>query len=123
MFEKFNREQIQKLPLYVSRHHSGEKIFNLDGLSLPVMTYLFGTALNVINYADYETMITFVLALVLLHNIENTDFAYKDLRNDFGRHIIDAILAFTKDQSFPYEEELANSIMRIKINIGRRYSD
>jgi guanosine-3',5'-bis(diphosphate) 3'-pyrophosphohydrolase len=53
--------------------------------------------------------------VALLHDtLEDTNTSYAELADYFGTEIAQAVLALTKDDQLPYEEQMRDSIDRIK---------
>ena len=57
----------------------------------------------------------FAVQVALLHAvIEDTPCTYQELRDRFNEPIADAVLALTKNEQLPWEEQIPDSLRRIK---------
>ena len=57
---------------------------------------------------------TFAIQCALLHDtIEDTAVTYEDIVANFGKKIADGVLALTKNESLPKEEQMQDSLNRI----------
>src|SRR5690606_33419343 len=59
--------------------------------------------------------IGFAVQIALLHDtIEDTSTNFEELENKFGIEIAKAVLALTKNSALPKDEQMQDSLMRIK---------
>lgn len=55
-----------------------------------------------------------VLAAILHDTIEDTPVKLEDLENQYGRKVAQGVWALTKDENLPKEQQMADSIQKIK---------
>lgn len=78
-----------------------------------VTSEVFGLMINSREDFDYNLM----LACALLHDTieDNPDVTYELLIEKFGKNIADGVLALTKDESLPKDQQMPDSLARIKV--------
>jgi guanosine-3',5'-bis(diphosphate) 3'-pyrophosphohydrolase len=98
---------------------AGEKHFlqNVPGIKANYLLHLSNVAMEVLmaahNSANFN--VDFAVQVALLHDtLEDTNTSYAELADYFGTEIAQAVLALTKDDQLPYEEQMRDSIDRIK---------
>lgn len=81
------------------------------------LVHLAGVTMEVMT-ADRFTQnfdLDFAVQVALLHDvIEDTPCTYEELRDRFNKPIADAVLALTKDEQLPREEQIPDSLARIR---------
>lgn len=96
---------------------NGQKGQKVPGTNLPYDVHISCVAMEVLN-AGYNTPgfnISFAIQAALLHDtIEDTETSFTDLKNRFGESVANAVLALTKNKALPDEDQMADSLRRIK---------
>ncbi|MFC2124040.1 HD domain-containing protein [Bacteroidota bacterium] len=106
----------QKALTFAATKHM-EKGQTVPGTDLPYTVHLSNVAMEILvagsNTPDFNT--TFAVQVALLHDtLEDTSTTYEELRERFGTDIADAVQALSKNQDLPKEEQMDDSIQRIK---------
>lgn len=111
-----NQDKINEVLLYASIKHGKQKMKQPD---VSYVTHLQGVCLEAIsgclNSDDASIDLEKVIILALLHDtIEDTDATYEDVKDRFGKSVADGVLALTKNYSLAHEEQMPDSLKRIK---------
>lgn len=99
---------------------AGEKHYNhkMPDIKANYLVHLSNVAMEVLiaSYHSKNFDINYAVQVALLHDtLENTDTNYAELEDEFGTAIAQGVLALTKDEYLPIEEQMPDSIARIKI--------
>ena len=89
----------------------------VPGTDLPYVVHLSNVAMEVMIANSFTPNFNLGLAVqvALLHdNIEDTKTSFTDLKNKFGESVAYAVAALTKNKALPDEEQMADSLRRIK---------
>lgn len=89
----------------------------VKGTKLPYVVHLSNVAMEILLAATHSENfdLEFALPVALLHDtIEDTSVTFKELKEKFGDEIAEAVLALSKDERLPKEEQIPDSIKRIK---------
>jgi (p)ppGpp synthase/HD superfamily hydrolase len=101
---------------FASRKHQ-EKRQKVKGTRLPYVVHLSNVAMEIM-IAALQTnnfILLFAVQVALLHDtIEDTDTTFEELKEEFGKDVANAVLALSKDKKLPKEEQLIDTINRIK---------
>ena len=94
-----------------------EKNQYVTGTILPYMMHLSNVAMEIfmaaLNTENFN--LGFAVQVALLHDIlEDTDTTYDEVKEKFGIDISNAVLALSKNDNLPKEEQILNSLARIK---------
>ena len=90
---------------------------NIPGTNLPYVVHLSNVAMEILIASLYTTKfdLCFAVQIALLHDtIEDTSTNFEELENKFGIEIAKAVLALTKNSALPKDEQMQDSLMRIK---------
>ena len=94
-----------------------EKEQNVPGTDLPYVVHLSNVAMEIIiasSNADNFNL-GFAVQVALLHDtIEDTSADFGELENKFGVEIAKAVFALTKNSELPKEQQMPDSLTRIK---------
>ena len=107
---------VNKAIFFAGEKHKGHEMFNPVGM--PYSAHYFGVALNAIKFAamtgeniDWDLL----LCSSILHDtLEDTTATYEELESNFGKEIAQGVLALTKNPNLPYEEQMPDSLKRIR---------
>lgn len=59
--------------------------------------------------------IDYAVQCAMLHDtIEDTEITYQNIEFEFGKHVADGVLALTKNEELPKDQQMIDSIKRIK---------
>ena len=94
-----------------------EKKQKVPGTSLPYVVHLSNVAMEIIiaahNTDNFD--LGFAVQVALLHDtMEDTATDFGELENMFGMEIAKAVSALTKDKGLPKEQQMLDSLSRIK---------
>jgi (p)ppGpp synthase/HD superfamily hydrolase len=108
------QEQYKKALRFAARRHEGQKV---PGTDLPYLVHVIAVATEVI-VAGYQTPgfnIGFAAEVALLHDtIEDTGCTFAEVESSFDAATANAVLSLTKFSNLPKEEQIPDSIRRIK---------
>ena len=94
--------------------HKDAKYF-LDDKELPYYHHCYIVADIVKNYAENNINKSFAEILAYLHDsIEDTKITYDFLQNNFNKEIADGVFALTKNSNLPHDQQIIDSLNRIK---------
>ncbi len=108
-----NLEKFYDTLLFAIRAHQGQKMkYPCD---VDYSAHIFGVALTAFEFAKDENVnFDLVVSVALLHDtIEDTSVTYQDIENQFGKEIADGVLALTKNENLPKEQQMEDSLNRI----------
>ena len=107
----------QKAILFATaKHHDiGQKV---PGTDLPYLVHLSNVTMEIIFASqfssDFDT--SFAVQLALLHDtLEDTDTTFEELSSVFSPSVAEGVLALSKNKSLPKQDQLSDSIERIKL--------
>jgi (p)ppGpp synthase/HD superfamily hydrolase len=108
------QERYKNALRFAASRHEGQK---LPGTDLPYLVHVIAVAVEVIvagNHApDFNT--GFAAEVALLHDtIEDTACTFAEVESHFGTSTANAVLSLTKFSNLPREEQIPDSIRRIK---------
>ncbi len=101
---------------FAARKHdaSGEKV---KGTDLPYLVHVVNVAMEILIAAPQSGEFDLALAVqvALLHDtVEDTNTTIEEIEQLFGHHIAVGVQALTKDESLPEDEQIKDSVRRIK---------
>lgn len=110
--QKYYQEAIK----FASLKHS-EKGQKVPGTNLPYDVHISNVAMEIIiagfNTQDFD--LGFAIQVALLHDtIEDTATDWEELASKFGIEIADAVSALTKNEKLPKEQQMLDSLSRIR---------
>ena len=94
-----------------------EKEQKVPGTDLPYVVHLSNVAMEIIIAASYTNNFNlgFAVQVALLHDtIEDTSTGFEELEKKFGIEIATAVSALTKNSDLPKEQQMQDSLTRIK---------
>ncbi len=113
MSSTWTQDSYIKAYRFAATAHLGQ-IFH--GTDLPYLFHVTLVCMEVIAALAHEDDLDGDLAIqcALLHDVlEDTDATYEMLASAFGKKVADGVLALTKDESLPKEEQMRDSLERI----------
>jgi len=89
----------------------------VKGTDLPYVVHLANVAMEVLmaasNTKDFN--LNYAIQMALLHDtIEDTATTYQEIQENFGLDIAIGVLALTKNEELPKEQQIQDSLNRIK---------
>ncbi len=113
MGSAWSQESYIKAYRFAAEAHQGQLF---PGTELPYLMHVSLVCMEVIAALANETDLDGDLAIqcALLHDvIEDTAVTHEMLAAGFGKDVADGVLALTKDESLPKEEQMRDSLERI----------
>lgn len=107
----------QKALIFATSKHM-EKGQKVPGTDLPYVVHLSNVAMEIIIAASNSVNFNlgFAVQVALLHDtIEDTSTKIEELENKFGTEIAQAVSALTKNSNLPKDEQMQDSLSRIKV--------
>lgn len=106
----------QQAIIFATTKHmeQGQKV---PGTDLPYVVHLSNVAMEIIIAASNSENFNlgFAVQVALLHDIiEDTSTTYEEIENKFGDDIAKAVSALTKNNDLPIDQQMQDSITRIK---------
>jgi len=89
----------------------------VPGTNMPYIVHLTSVCMEVMAVLNDGNNYDVILAIqaALLHDvIEDTDVTFEQLKNEFGMSTANAVLALTKNKSLTKQQQLSDSLRRIK---------
>lgn len=106
----------QKAILFATQKHV-EQNQTVPGTNLPYVVHLSNVAMEVI-IASFHTEnfnLDYAVQVALLHDtIEDTSTEFEEIEEKFGLQIAKAVAALTKNSDLPKEEQMPDTLERIK---------
>lgn len=90
---------------------------NVPGTDLPYVVHLSNVGMEVLiaNTSTEKFNVSLAIQTALLHDtIEDTDTTFAEVEQNFGTEVANAVMALTKNQALPKEQQMMDSLMRIK---------
>jgi guanosine-3',5'-bis(diphosphate) 3'-pyrophosphohydrolase len=90
----------------------------VKGTNLPYVVHLSNVAMEIFMAAKHTRRfdLIFAVQLALLHDtLEDTETTPEEIIELFGKAVADGVSALSKDKDLPKEEQLSDSLQRIKI--------
>lgn len=110
-----NQNKCNEALLFASIKHEGQKMMQPN---VSYVTHLQGVCLEAISgclNGDIDVNLEKVIILSLLHDtLEDTETTYDEIEIKFGKDIAEGVKALTKDENLPKDEQINDSIERIK---------
>lgn len=115
MGDFFMLNNIEDVMMYASIAHKDQKMMEPE---VPYLTHVFGVFLNVVEayYNGNEKFdLDYALKVAILHDtIEDTSLTYENIKEKYGKDIADGVLALSKNKKIKKEDQIIDSIERIK---------
>jgi guanosine-3',5'-bis(diphosphate) 3'-pyrophosphohydrolase len=112
---KYNLQTLyQKAIRFAGEKHGDQK---MPSSKASYLVHLANVAMEVAVAADKtdEFDLAFAVQVALLHDvIEDSPTSYDEVKKSFSEPIADAVLALTKDENLPIEDQIPDSLKRIK---------
>ena len=89
----------------------------VPGTELPYVVHLSNVAMEILmaNANTENFNVALAIQAALLHDtIEDTDTTFSEVEENFGLDVANAVMALTKNESLPKEEQMMGSLQRIK---------
>lgn len=106
----------QKTIKFAAGKH-GEMNQTIPGTNLPYVVHLSNVAMEIL-LAAQETKdfdLRYAIQIALLHDtLEDTTTTFEELQETFSSEVAQAVLALTKNEDMPKDEQMADSLTRIK---------
>ena len=106
----------QKAIKFAAAKHA-EQNQTVPGTNLPYVVHLSNVAMEIL-IASFNTEnldVDFAVQVALLHDtIEDTSTTFDELEREFGTDIAKAVQALTKNTDLPKEQQMIDSLKRIK---------
>lgn len=81
----------------------------------PYYEHCFAVAEIIKTHVKEKIDFDYACTLAYLHDsIEDTDVTYDYLLKEFGKNVADGVFALTKNKEIPYENQIEDSVVRIK---------
>lgn len=98
---------------------AGEKHYShkMPAVKANYLVHLSNVAMEVLIASFYTKNfdVNFAVQVAILHDtLEDTDTSFMELETEFGSKIAQGVLALTKDEYVPLQEQMTDSIARIK---------
>lgn len=95
-----------------------EKNQTIPSSKLPYSVHLSNVSMEIL-VAAYHTEafnLSFAVLLALLHDtLEDTQTSFEEIEENFGKQVADGVLALTKNHKLPKNEQMLDSLHRIKL--------
>jgi (p)ppGpp synthase/HD superfamily hydrolase len=111
----FSQDLYKRALDFAAAAHGDQKV---PGTEHPYVTHLAKVAMETIAACQADPKLDADLAIpcALLHDaIEDAGVSYDDIRQAFGSAVADGVRALTKDGSLPKEQQMADSLERIRL--------
>ena len=112
----WNSKKVNDAIFFATDKHKGQVMKQPE--NMPYSAHFFGVAMNAIQLAaqskepiDWDLLIC---SAILHDTLEDTSATKEELEQIFGKEIADGVDALTKNESLPHEQQMADSIARIK---------
>jgi guanosine-3',5'-bis(diphosphate) 3'-pyrophosphohydrolase len=114
----FNKMEIQTLYQnaikYAAQKHNGQEV---KGINIPYLVHVCNVAMEILiagpQTADFN--LGLALQVALLHDtIEDTNTSFEELHEIFGLNVANGVLALSKNESLPKDDQMSDCLMRIK---------
>lgn len=107
-------ELLKKAESIVKEKHK-EQTYYVEGEFVPYFYHLkFVEEIIAKNIDDNCPQKESLMLIALMHDLlEDTDYTYEKLKQEFGDYVAGGVKALTKDSSLPYSERLNDSLNRI----------
>lgn len=107
-----NAEKAKSLCLKI---HSNAK-YIIGGKELPYYEHCFMVAKIIQDNVKEPVNMDYCLTLAYLHDsVEDTEITPEYLKENFGEDVMNGVFALSKDKSIAYENQIADSVKRIKL--------
>lgn len=108
------QSKYQEAALFAAEKH---QVQNVPGTSANYFLHLSNVAMEIFlaaaNTPDFD--LEFAVQVALLHDtLEDTHTSFAEINENFGPYVAQAVLALTKNDQLPQEEQIFESIERIK---------
>ncbi|WP_289019494.1 HD domain-containing protein [uncultured Desulfobacter sp.] len=111
----WSQETYIKAYRFAAEKHKGQLV---PGTEWSYLAHLSMVSMEIMAALNYEADMNGNLAVqaAILHDtIEDTDTTYEELVSDFGQRVADGVLALTKDENIEKQDQMSDSLRRIKL--------
>ncbi|MFD1314109.1 HD domain-containing protein [Namhaeicola litoreus] len=108
------QSKYQEAALFAAEKH---QIQNVPGTKANYFLHLSNVAMEILIASSHTPNfdVEFAIQVALLHDtLEDTHTSFAEITEIFGPYVAQAVLALTKDDQLPQEEQIFDSIERIK---------
>lgn len=109
------QEDYQKAIKFAGEKHAGQKI---TGSETSYLVHVSNVAMEIILASQHrhDFDVNFAVQVALLHDVlEDTATSFEEIKSAFGFQIADAVLALSKNPGLKPEEQIPDSLARIKL--------
>lgn len=107
----------QKAIKFAAAKHAAQNQ-TIPGTNLPYVVHLSNVAMEILiaSFHSENFDLGFAVQVALLHNtLEDTSTTFEELETKFGVEIAKGVLALTKNEKLPKEEQIKDCLKRIKL--------
>src|SRR5688500_13498272 len=109
------QESYKNAIAFAATRHTGQL---LPGTTLPYIIHLINVSMEVLVAGQHSANfdLPFAVKVALLHDtLEDTATTYDEIRREFGEGVAEGVLALTKFNNLPKDEQIADSLRRIQM--------
>ena len=113
--QSWNKEIVYETVMYAMEVHKNLSMKGND--NIPFSGHFVNVMLNALNFIENDKKLdkTLIIQLALLHDsIEDAGLSWEKLNSKFGKDVADGVLALSRDERVPYNEQITDCITRIK---------
>lgn len=118
MQHTWNIDSLQHMWHLATRLHGTQTYGGqLEGEQIPYMNHIGSVVFEVLNAIPHDSSIDADLAIAcaILHDtLEDTEADYEAIKTLFGQAVADGVAALTKNSALPKQEQMMDSLLRIK---------
>ena len=100
---------------FAAEKHIGQKVPDTEWSYLAHISMVSMEVMAALNYENNVDGDLAVQAAILHDTIEDTDTTYDEILSEFGKSVADGVLALTKDKTMEKQEQMLDSLKRIKL--------
>ncbi|WP_020585462.1 HD domain-containing protein [Desulfobacter curvatus] len=100
---------------FAAEKHIGQKVPDTEWSYLAHLSMVSMEVMAALNYENNMDGDLAVQAAILHDTIEDTDTTYDEILSEFGKSVADGVLALTKDKTMEKQEQMQDSLKRIKL--------
>ena len=112
----WKNDKFKKVLFFATEAHKNQKMgWPLD---TPYLAHIYGVTMYAVNGAiddNVQIDFDFLVQVAMLHDVlEDTSVTFAELARPFGSKVAEAVQALTKNPNLPSEQQMPDSIQRIK---------
>lgn len=100
---------------FAADKHIGQLVPGTDWSYLAHLSMVTMEVMSALNHESRMDGNLAIQAAILHDTIEDTDTTYEELKSEFGQHVADGVLSLTKDISVEKQNQMKDSLKRIKL--------